>query len=87
MLQAQANFAELVPFTMLLFGLCELDAALPVPILHALGFLIFMARLVHYYGTGLDGTPVSCRIYGTVGTIGVMSMLCLSLLRYGMLYK
>lgn len=85
-LQAHANFAELVPFTMFLFGLCELDGALPGPVLHAIGLVLFFSRLLHYYGTGLEGTPTNCRVFGTVGCVSSLSILGLSLIRYGLLH-
>eukprot|EP00884_Botryococcus_braunii_P016615 jgi/Botrbrau1/3637/Bobra.0204s0028.1 len=85
-IRAQANFAELIPFTMLLFGLCELDGALPGFVLHLIGLALFFSRLVHYYGTGLEG-PVKCRVLGSAVTITVLSFLSFSLLRYGLLNK
>lgn len=54
-LQAQANFAELVPFIMFLFGLCELDGALPGPVLHAIGLALFFfasAALLRHWARG-----------------------------------
>ena len=46
--RAYGNFAEQVPYTVLLLALAELSGAAP-GLLHALGAVLLTARIVHYH--------------------------------------
>ena len=79
MLQAmrvQANFAEYVPFAVLLLVLAEIQG-LPEPALHGAGVLLVLSRVVHALGLSHKPGYSFGRFYGTAGTwlvIGGLSL-------------
>ena len=82
MLQAmrvQANFAEYVPFAVLLLVLAEIQG-LPEPALHGAGILLVVSRLVHAVGLSQKPGYSFGRFYGTGGTWIVIAGLSLWLL-------
>jgi hypothetical protein len=77
-MRVHANFAEYVPFALVLMALAESLKA-PTPILHLLGLALVASRLVHAYG--LSQTPHILRLRllgmrGTLGVIGVSAGVC-----------
>lgn len=82
MLQAmrvQANFAEYVPFAVLLLVLAEIQG-LPDAALHAAGLLLVASRVVHAVGLSRRPGYSFGRFYGTAGTWLVIASLSLWLL-------
>ena len=82
MLQAvrvQANFAEYVPFAVLLLVLAEITG-LPAPAVHAAGILLVASRLAHALGLSRRPGRSFGRFYGTAGTWLVILALSLWLL-------
>jgi uncharacterized membrane protein YecN with MAPEG domain len=76
--RVHANFAEYVPFCLVLIGLAESLKA-PALILHALGALLLAARLSHAYGVSRQPETFLFRVAGMVGTltvIGVAAAVC-----------
>lgn len=64
--RVHANFAEYVPFALLLMLLCEYTTA-DLTYIHALGITLIVSRIFHAYGL----MTTSVRSYGrTVGVIG-----------------
>lgn len=75
-IRVHGNFAEYVPFALLLIMLLELQAA-PALLLHALGAALVLARLAHAIGVARDPEPFRYRIIGTAltfTTIGVAAL-------------
>lgn len=77
-MRVHANFAEYVPMTLLLMALAESLRA-PSFILHLLGLVLILARVVHAYG--LSQTPHILRLRAlgvtlTFAVIGVAAAVC-----------
>jgi uncharacterized membrane protein YecN with MAPEG domain len=72
-IRAHANFAEFVPFAVLLLILAEWGGAWPW-LLHALGALLVTARLSHGMGMVQDPEDYRFRVFGMMGTFGVMGV-------------
>lgn len=70
-IRAHANFAEYVPFALLLIFLVEY-ARYPVMLVHGLGIALLVARILH--ATGLASSPYKSfgRMYGTILTLLVL---------------
>ena len=70
-MRVHANFAEYVPFTLLLLGMLELQAS-PAWVLHALGVLLLVARCSHAYGVSQSDENFRFRVLGMMGTFTTM---------------
>lgn len=69
--RTHANFAEYVPFSLLLLAFAELNG-LPPLLLHAAGVLLLAARLAHAWGLfKTEGASVP-RAAGMATTFGIM---------------
>jgi hypothetical protein len=80
-MRVHANFAEYVPFAVLLMALAE-SMAPPRPLLHLVGIVLVVGRLMHAYG--LSQTPHILRYRAggmmlTMTAIGIAAMICFSL--------
>ena len=75
--RAHANFAEFVPFAVLLLILAEWGGAWPW-LLHALGALLVAARLSHGIGIVQEPEDFRLRVFGMMGTFGVMGIAALA---------
>ena len=76
--RVHANFAEYVPFALLLLGFAESLKA-PSIALHALGLALLVGRLIHAYGLSQTPHILRLRVIGmwlTLGTIGFAALLC-----------
>ncbi|HKZ97257.1 MAG TPA: MAPEG family protein [Hyphomicrobiaceae bacterium] len=77
-MRVHANFAEYVPFALLLIALAESLKA-PHAFLHLLGLVLLAARLIHAYGLSQTPHILRLRMLGvtlTFGVIGVAAALC-----------
>jgi hypothetical protein len=72
-IRAHANFAEFVPFVVLLLILAEWGGTWPW-VLHALGALLVTARLSHGMGMVQDPEDYRFRVFGMTGTFSVMGI-------------
>ena len=75
--RAHANFAEFVPFAVLLLLLAEWGGAWPW-LLHALGALLVAARLSHGIGIVQEPEDFRLRVFGMMGTFGVIAFVALA---------
>jgi uncharacterized membrane protein YecN with MAPEG domain len=78
-MRAQGNFAEYVPFALLLMALAEAGGA-PGWILHPVGAALFAGRIAHGWGIVRTPEDFRFRIFGmaaTFGAIGVGALACL----------
>jgi uncharacterized membrane protein YecN with MAPEG domain len=78
-MRVQANFAEYVPFALLLMLLAESQET-PPPALHALGAVLVAARLSHAWGMSQPREDFRFRVAGMIGTFSVLlggAALCL----------
>src|SRR5262245_22061662 len=77
-MRVHANFAEYVPFTLILIALAESLKA-PSIILHLLGLTFVAARVIHAYGLSQTPHILRLRVLGVMLTftvIGVAAALC-----------
>ncbi|MGQ0384476.1 MAG: MAPEG family protein [Gammaproteobacteria bacterium] len=65
--RVQANFAEYVPFAIILLILAEL-ADLPEPAVHGAGILLLAGRVLHAWGLAHSPGRTFGRFYGTAAT-------------------
>jgi uncharacterized protein len=78
-IRGQANFAEYVPLALLLLAMLELSR-FSIYLVHVLGLLLLIARLVHGYAFAYAADPKTGRYWGALLTfvvIGIESVLCL----------
>lgn len=66
-MRRHGNFAESVPFVLLLMALAE-ARGMPATWLHVVGILLLVARLIHVFGLSVDRPADPFRIAGAVGT-------------------
>ena len=78
-MRVQANFAEYVPFAVLLLVLSEIQG-LPEVALHGAGILLVLSRILHAIGLSQKPGYSFGRFYGTAGTWIVIAGLSLWLL-------
>jgi uncharacterized membrane protein YecN with MAPEG domain len=70
-IRAHGNFAEYVPFILLMIGILELGHA-NVVLLHALGLTLLIARLLHGYALSFTESFTFGRFWGTALTFGLL---------------
>ena len=73
-IRAHGNFAEYVPFILLMIGLLELGK-FPSQYLHALGITLLVARLLHGYALSFTESFKFGRFWGTALTF-VLLLVC-----------
>jgi len=79
--RAHGNFAEYVPFALLMIALCEING-LPDWALHVLGTALVAGRVLHAIGISREPETLRWRAYGmglTFATLGVASAALLGL--------
>jgi uncharacterized protein len=72
-MRVHANFAEYVPFALLLMTLAESLHA-PNLLLHVLGLALVVGRLCHAYGVSQMKEPLNFRVIGTATTFTVIGV-------------
>ncbi|MCC7199328.1 MAG: MAPEG family protein [Gammaproteobacteria bacterium] len=65
--RVHANFAEYVPLLLTLMLLAELGGA-PGAVLHGVGLVLLVSRLLHAWGLSQHSNRSFGRFYGTLGT-------------------
>ena len=73
------NFAQYVPFALLLMTLVELTPA-PLLLIHVLGLLLLVGRLVHAWGVSCANEKYTLRVVGITLTLLVIGLAALYLL-------
>lgn len=66
--RAQANCAEYAPFGILMMAIAETLSAHPA-LLHIMGVLLVIGRIIHAYGVGGPGMNFRWRTWGMVLTL------------------
>lgn len=77
-MRVHANFAEYVPFALVLLALAE-SLKVPSILLHATGMILLGGRLVHAYGLSQSPHNLRLRVIGmslTFAAIAVAALLC-----------
>jgi uncharacterized membrane protein YecN with MAPEG domain len=77
-IRGHANFAEYVPLALLLMGMLEVSR-FSIYLLHALGIVLLVARLLHGYALSFTPKFSFGRLWGAVLTfivLGIEAVLC-----------
>ena len=80
-MRVHANFAEYVPFTLLLMAIAESMTA-PRPLIHVVGLILIAGRLMHAYGLSQTPHILRLRVGGMILTftaLALSAIICLSL--------
>ncbi len=80
-MRVHANFAEYVPFTLLLMAMAESMTA-PRPLIHLAGLILIAGRLMHAYGLSQTPHILRYRVWGMMLTflaLSISALLCLFL--------
>ncbi len=78
--RGHGNFAEYVPFALLLIALLEIGGVTPIWLLHLLGLTLVVARVLHGIALSYSQHFMLGRVLGTVLTFAVLivaGLLCL----------
>ena len=78
-IRGQANFAEYVPLALLLMGMLEVSRY-SIYVLHALGIVLLVARLLHGYALSFTAKFPFGRFWGATLTfvvLGIEAVLCI----------
>ncbi|MGP9799583.1 MAPEG family protein [Rheinheimera sp. NSM] len=78
-IRVHGNFAEYVPFALLLLFLAEYSGLAPL-YLHILGITLLLGRLSHAWGVRQLKEPLKFRMFGTLVTFGVMLLSALAII-------
>jgi uncharacterized membrane protein YecN with MAPEG domain len=78
-MRVHANFAEYVPFALLLIGLAE-SLGVHRWLLHTLGATLIAARLVHAFGVSQPKENLNLRVAGMAGTFTVIAVAAITCL-------
>jgi len=82
-MRVQANCAEYAPFGVLLLALVDLQG-MPVWLVHVLGLLVLVGRVLHAYGLGSTPQIVPARIWGMYLTLTAISASALANIAYAL---
>ena len=80
-MRVHANFAEYVPFTLLLMAIAESMTA-PHPLIHVAGLILIAGRLMHAYGLSQTPHILRLRVGGMILTftaLALSAIICLLL--------
>lgn len=80
-MRVHANFAEYVPFALLLMALAETMSP-PDALVHIVGLLLVVGRAMHAYGLSQTPHILRYRVFGMVLTffaLGIAAMICFTL--------
>jgi uncharacterized membrane protein YecN with MAPEG domain len=77
--RVHANFAEYVPFALLLLGMAELRGA-PAPVLHVLCLVLLFGRAAHAWGVSRPDEDFRFRVAGMVATFASIAGAALAII-------
>ena len=77
--RVHANFAEYVPFAILLLAFMEMQRQ-SIWLIHILAIVLLIARLIHAYGVSQQNEVIAVRATGMAMTFGVLIVASLVLL-------
>lgn len=75
-MRAHANFAEYVPFALLLIALAESQGIGPL-VIHALGLALLAGRISHAHGISREPETIAHRRNGMIATFAVIAIAAL----------
>lgn len=78
-MRVHANFAEYVPFTLLLFAFVEQKGVHPL-LVHFLCLLLLTGRIVHLYGVSKQNEIFRFRVVGMTMTFAAIMIACMTLI-------
>ena len=71
--RAHGNFAEYAPLALIMITFLELQYW-RMEVIHGLGAVLLISRILHYLGLCKSNGPSKGRFYGTLGTILVLAV-------------
>lgn len=77
-MRVHANFAEYVPFALVLMALAE-SMKVPSPLMHLVGLILVAGRVIHAYGLSQSPHNLRFRVIGmsmTFAAIAAAALLC-----------
>jgi uncharacterized membrane protein YecN with MAPEG domain len=80
-MRVHANFAEYVPFALLLMALAE-NLGPPYILVHLVGLTLLAGRMMHAYGLSQTPHVLKYRVWGmtlTFAAMGIAAMICFTL--------
>ena len=78
-MRVHANFAEYVPLALILMACLE-SLQISAYLLHLLGFVLLVGRVLHAYGVSCERENLSLRVAGMAATltvIGIGALVCI----------
>ena len=72
-MRAHGNFAEYVPFALVLMALGEIQGLYPI-LVHALGLILLIGRCLHAYGVSRTPEDFRFRVTGMALTFSVLAL-------------
>lgn len=81
-MRVHANFAEYVPFALVLLVLAE-SLKVPPPLLHLVGLLLLVGRGVHAYGLSQNPHNMRLRVWGMIMTFSAIAVAALFCFGFG----
>ena len=78
-IRVHGNFAEYVPFALLLMFLAEYSGLAPL-YLHVLGMVLILGRLSHAFGVQQIKEPLKFRVFGMLLTFAVLLLSAVAIL-------
>lgn len=82
-MRVHANFAEYVPFALVLLALAE-SLKVPPPLLHLVGLLLLVGRGLHAYGLSQNPHILRLRVWGMTMTFAAIAAAALFCFGFGM---
>lgn len=69
LVSAHSNFSAYVPFFLLALGFCEFSRLFPMVLLHALGLVFFLGRVLHFLSMRTESMDFQKRVAGMMMTL------------------
>lgn len=82
-IRVHANFAEYAPLGLILLGIAELSKT-SIYVLHAIGVLLLVGRLLHAYGMSQTPQIMALRASGMVSTFTALAIGAVSCIAVGL---
>jgi uncharacterized membrane protein YecN with MAPEG domain len=84
-MRVHANFAEYVPFALVLLALAE-SMKVPSPLLHMTGLILLAGRVIHAYGLSQTPHNMRMRVYGMMMTFVAIAAAALFCFGFGVVH-
>ncbi len=83
-IRAQANCAEYAPIGLILLAMAELQGA-PVWVVHILGLMLLIGRIMHGWGMSQAPQNLPARVYGMMLTLAMITFTAIANIGHALL--